>query len=59
MKSRKEQFECSHCGQKFNFKKNAEEHEDTCSNGNGSCESPEIDQDGKRENLVIAIWRVL
>jgi hypothetical protein len=59
MKERNEQFECSHCGQKFNFEKNAEEHEDTCSKRNRSSESPKIDQDGKQQNLVMAIWRVL
>jgi len=57
MKERKEQFECSYCGQKFNFEKNAEEHMGTCSKQNRSCELPKIDQHGKR--LVMAIWRVL
>ena len=27
MEERREQFECSFCGQKFNFKKDAEAHE--------------------------------
>jgi hypothetical protein len=30
MEERKEQFECSYCGEKFNFKKHAEEHERNC-----------------------------
>jgi len=30
MEERKEQFECSFCGEKFNFRKHAEEHERTC-----------------------------
>jgi hypothetical protein len=30
MEERREQFECSYCGAKFNFKKDAEEHEKTC-----------------------------
>jgi len=31
MKERQEQFECSFCGAKFNFRKDAEEHEQNCS----------------------------
>ena len=30
MEERLEQFECSYCGEKFNFKKDAEEHEKRC-----------------------------
>jgi len=30
LEERREQFECSYCGQKFNFKKDAEDHERTC-----------------------------
>jgi len=30
MEERKEQFECSFCGEKFNFKKDAEAHEREC-----------------------------
>ena len=30
MEERKEQFECSFCGEKFNFKKDAETHEREC-----------------------------
>jgi hypothetical protein len=30
LEERREQFECSYCGQKFNFKKDAEDHEETC-----------------------------
>jgi hypothetical protein len=30
MEERREQFECSYCGQKFNFRKDAEAHEQNC-----------------------------
>jgi hypothetical protein len=30
MEERREHFECSYCGQKFNFRKDAEEHERSC-----------------------------
>jgi hypothetical protein len=30
MEERREQFECSYCGKKFNFKRDAEEHELNC-----------------------------
>jgi hypothetical protein len=30
MEERREQFECSYCGQKFNFRKDALEHEQNC-----------------------------
>ena len=30
MEERREQFECSYCGRKFNFRKEAQEHEQTC-----------------------------
>lgn len=30
MEERKEQFECSYCGRKFNFKSHAKEHEENC-----------------------------
>jgi hypothetical protein len=30
MEERREQFECSYCGRKFNFRKHAEEHEQSC-----------------------------
>ena len=30
MEQRREQFECSYCGDRFNFKKEAEEHEKQC-----------------------------
>jgi hypothetical protein len=30
MEEKREYFECSYCGQKFNFKKDAEEHEKNC-----------------------------
>jgi hypothetical protein len=32
MEERREQFECSFCGRKFNFKKEAQEHEENCPN---------------------------
>jgi hypothetical protein len=31
MEQRQEQFKCMHCGEAFNFKKDAEEHERNCS----------------------------
>jgi hypothetical protein len=31
MKESQEQFECEYCGAKFNFRKDAEEHEQNCS----------------------------
>jgi hypothetical protein len=30
MEERREQFQCSYCGQKFNFRKDAETHEQNC-----------------------------
>ena len=30
VEERREQFECSFCGRKFNFRKEAEEHEQRC-----------------------------
>jgi len=30
MKELQEQFECEYCGAKFNFRKDAEEHEQNC-----------------------------
>ena len=30
MEEHKEYFQCSYCGAKFNFKKEAEEHETSC-----------------------------
>jgi hypothetical protein len=30
MEQRREQFECSYCGKKFNFKKDAAAHEAQC-----------------------------
>lgn len=31
MKERQEQFECDYCDAKFNFRKDAEDHEQQCS----------------------------
>jgi hypothetical protein len=30
MEELREQFACSYCGRKFNFRKNAQEHEQNC-----------------------------
>ena len=30
MEERQEQFECSYCGRKFNFRKEATQHEEHC-----------------------------
>jgi hypothetical protein len=35
MEERQEQFKCSHCGETFNFKKDAQEHERNCPERNG------------------------